>query len=167
MRMLISALLLLSSVVQAEALSIPIPEQGWTLELQAPPTPTTSRKETNTDGKYTFLANSESFMLFVFVRPPAKEGGSNKDCFDFYWPKDSGNKTIVKDSVETTSNARYHRVQYTTFLKGGATETTIHVHYYFAFAGKWVEVAILLTNPTAKASEIIAAFDKGLNYSKK
>ena len=40
-----------------------------------------------------------------------------------------------------------------------------HVHYYFAFRGKWVDVHISIIVPSKEDEEIFAAFDRSLRYS--
>jgi len=160
--LLFVALLSACGSVFAESQSIPIIGLGWTLTVDAPAFAT--KKEKPGDGGFTFQANSGNFNLSVFVETPAKVGG-NKECFDFYWAKASRNPLIDKLSVETGSNAKFHRVQYTMNSKDQAF-TVKHVNYYFAFEGKWIDVHISITNPTARDRGLIAAFDKGLGYAK-
>lgn len=162
LRLLSCVLLTVSGSIFAESQTIPITGLGWSVTVDAPTFVT--KKEKPSEGGFSFQANSGNFNLSVLVETPEKAGG-NKECFDFYWTKASKNPLIDKLSVETSRNAKFHRAQYT--MKSADQVFTVkHVNYYFAFEGKWVDIHISITNPTAKESGLIEAFDKGLGYAK-
>jgi len=153
-------LLVLPVLSFADAVSIPIPSQGWSINLDAPPF---SRKQGQQDGSnYIYRANSDRFNLSIFVEPQAKPGGS-KECYEFYWPQASRNPLISKPTVKVSNTDKFYRVEYDV-ASGPLTQH--NVNYYFMFNDSWVDVHISITHPTKEDAAIIAQFDKGLNYGK-
>jgi hypothetical protein len=144
----------------ADAVSIPIPEQGWSISLDAP---SFARKHGQQQGpNYIYQANSDRFNLSIFVEPQAKAGGS-KECYEFYWPQASRNPMIGKPTIKVSNTGTFYRVEYDVTAGPLAQH---NVNYYFMFNGKWVDVHISITNPTKDDDALIAKFDKGLNYGK-
>lgn len=161
MRFLFALFLLVLPIPSfADAVSIPIPNQGWSIALNAPPF---ARKQGQQNGpNYIYKANSDSFNLSIFVEPQAKAGGS-KECYEFYWPQASRNPLISKPTIKISNTDKFYRVEYDVTA---GTLAQHNVNYYFMFDGKWVDVHISITNPTKDDDAVIASFDKSLNYGR-
>ena len=144
----------------AVPVSIPIPNQEWSISLEAP---TFAHGHGQQEGaNYVYRANSNRFNLSIFVEPQAKDGGS-KECYEFYWPQASRNPLIRKPTVKVSHTDKFYRVEYD-IAEGSVAQR--NVNYYFKFDGKWVDVHISITNPTTDDEALVAKFDKGLNYGK-
>ncbi len=144
----------------ADTASIPIPNQGWHISLDAP---AFDHKQGQQQGRnYVYQATSDRFNLSIFVEPQAKAGGS-KECYEYYWPKASRNPLISKPTIKTSNTDKYYRVEYD--VDAGPIKQR-NVNYYFMFDGKWVDVHISITNPTKDDDGVITKFDKGLSYGK-
>jgi hypothetical protein len=153
-------LLILPISAFADAVSIPISNQGWNISLDAP---TFARRQGQEQGPtYIYRANSGRFNLSIFVEPQAKDGGS-KECYEFYWPRASRNPLINKPTIKVSNTDKFYRVEYDIAAEPVGQR---NVNYYFMFDGKWVDVHISLTNPTKDDDALIGKFDKGLNYGK-
>jgi hypothetical protein len=161
MRSLLALFLLILPIPSfADAVSIPISDQGWKISFDAPPL---AHQQGQQDGpNYVYQANSNRFNLSIFVEPQAKAGGS-KECYEFYWPQASRNPLISKPTIKVSNTDKFYRVAY------DVTAGTIVLHnvnYYFMFNGRWVDVHISVTNYTKADEPLITNFDKGLNYGK-
>jgi|GEM_PF-1471596 len=140
-----------------------VPDQGWRITFEAPPL---SKKETQTvaDG-VEFKANSGRFNISIFVEGPHGNGSTNQDVFAYYWPLGSRNPTILKDTVKVSQATRYQRVQYD--VAADFRGQPVHqrsVNYFFAHAGKWVEVHISVVEPTPADDATFHKFDDTLAY---
>jgi hypothetical protein len=99
------------------------------------------------------------------VENPGGPGKTHKDCYEFYWSQSSRNPRIAKDTVQSAETPKYVRVQYDIIVEfQGQPTRQRHVHYYFAFQQKWVDVHISVIAPTKADEEIFAAFDRSLHY---
>lgn len=161
MRFLVALFLLALPIPSfADAVSIPIPNQGWSIALDAPPF---ARKQGQQNGpNYIYKANSARFNLSIFVEPQAKAGGS-KECYEFYWPRASRNPLISKTTIKSSNTDKFYRVEYDV-TAGPLVQH--NVNYYFMFDGKWVDVHVSITNPTKADEAVIAHFDKSLSYGR-
>jgi hypothetical protein len=148
----------------AGRIEIEIPGEGWTLSFVAPPLK--DHQEKRQGDNYAFLAKAGRFNLSVFVEPPQKNGGSHKDCADYYWHLVQKNPAITDDPPpEISENASYVRVKYQAVVDAGPLRVhQANANYYFSFRGKWVDVHISVLEPTAEDAEIFHAFDRSLTY---
>ena len=148
----------------AQPISIPIPDQGWSIHLDAP---ALMQKQGQQDGpNYVYRANGGRFNLSIFVEPQAAAGG-RKECYEFYWPKASRNPYIDKASVKVSNTEKYYRVEYMIAVAAnGKLARQSNVNYYFQSEGKWVDMHISFIEPTKEDETAIAAFDKVLSYGK-
>ena len=72
---------------------------------------------------------------------------------------------IAKDTVVTSDEARYVRVQYDIVTQfRGTPIRQRNVHYYVAFRAKWIDVHISIIEPTHEDAKIFAVFDASLSY---
>ena len=148
----------------AEEIVVPIEKQDWKITMNTPPLAKKMAREVGAN--FVFQANSGRFNLSFFVEPPAKEGG-NKECYEHYWPLAKRNPIIDQATVKASNTESYYRVGYdVTSPTKGATVTQRNVNYYFAFAGKWIDVHVSIIDPQKGDEEILAAFEKGLKYGK-
>jgi hypothetical protein len=158
------ALIVTGLHAMAEPLSIPIPNQAWSIHLDVPPL---AAKQGQQDGpNYVYRANGGRFNLSIFVEPQAAPGGS-KECYEFYWPKASRNPYISKASVKASNTEKYYRVEYEIAMSAnGKSVRQSNVNYYFQSDGKWVDVHISFIDPAKEDAALIAVFDRGLSYGK-
>lgn len=145
-------------------IEIQIPGEDWSISFITPPLSESQEKRRGEN--YAFLAKAGRFNLSVFVEPPQKNGGSHKDCADYYWPLAQQNPAITEDPPPKISEgAEYVRVQYEVVLDTGPLQVhQTNVNYYFSFRGKWVDVHISVLEPTAEDAQIFEAFDRSLRY---
>lgn len=148
----------------AGRVKIEIPGQGWSLSFVAPPLLETQEKHQGEN--YAFLAKAGRFNLSVFVEPPQTNGGSHKECFEYYWHAAQQNPAIVKDPPPTIAeDAKYVRVQYQAAMDTGPLRVhQANVNYYFSFRDKWVDVRISVLEPAEEDAVIFDAFDRSLSY---
>jgi hypothetical protein len=147
--------------IKKEALSIPIPKQGWSISVDAP---ALARGQGQEEGSnYIYRANNGRFNLSIFVEPQVKAGGS-KECYEYYWPQANRNPLISKPTVKISNTDKFYRVEYDVVVGPQATQK--NVNYYFMFEGKWVDVHVSMMSPTKEDDAVIASFDKGLRYGK-
>lgn len=162
----ILALLILVSPALADMISIPVSNQGWNIEMDAPPF---EKKAGQDQGpNYVYKANSGRFNLSFFVEPKAGEG-SHKECFEYYWPQASRNPLIDKSTIVVSHIDQFYRVEYDIIIPpkppyGPVTHR--NVNYFFAFEDKWVDVHISIMKPANADAKIIKAFDQGLKYGR-
>lgn len=144
---------------------IPIPNEGWAIEFDSPFF--TERKDARKGTDYTFVANAGSFNMSLFVEQPHGNGQSHADCYQYYWPLSSRDPLIMRDTIVASHTEKYYRVQCDTAVQLGDQQgRQRHVHYYFVFQGRWVDIHISIIAPTKEDDAIIAAFDKSLTYGK-
>ena len=73
--------LVVPATLFAGQITIPIPNQGWKITLDAPPFAIQQGQQQGPN--FVFRANSGKFNLSIFVEPQAKPGGS-KECYEYY-----------------------------------------------------------------------------------
>ncbi len=154
-------------VFAGSAIAVPvkveIPKEGWSIAFDSPSL--SRQQESKGDGEYAFKANSGRFNLSLFVEKPTGAGQTHQDCYEFYWSQAGRNPMIARDSVVSSETPKYVRVQYDIVTEfQGQPIRQRHVHYFFAFRGKWVDVHISVIVPTREDEEIFAAFDRSLRY---
>jgi hypothetical protein len=147
----------------ATPVKVDIPKEGWSIAFDSPAL--SKHEESRGDGEYAFRANSGRFNISLFVEKPGGAGKTHRDCYEFYWSQSSRNPMIVRDSVATSETPKYVRVQYdiATQFQGQPIRQR-HVHYYFVYREKWVDVHISIIVPTREDEAIFTAFDKSLRY---
>ncbi len=147
----------------AVPVKVEIPKEGWSIAFDSPSL--SRQQESKGDGEYAFKANSGRFNLSLFVEKPAGAGQTHRDCYEFYWSQAGRNPMIARDSVVNSETPKYVRVRYDIVTEfQGQPIRQRHVHYFFAFRGKWVDVHISVIVPTREDEEIFAAFDRSLRY---
>lgn len=148
----------------AGRIEIEIPGEGWSVSFVAPPL--TESQEKRQGENYAYLAKAGRFNLSVFVEPPQKNGGSHKDCADYYWHLAQQNPAITKNPPPKISkDANYVRVEYHVVVDAGPLRVRqTNVNYYFSFRDKWVDVHISVLEPGAEDGKIFDAFDRSLSY---
>ncbi|HEY1081961.1 MAG TPA: hypothetical protein VGE29_06855 [Prosthecobacter sp.] len=165
-RPLLSFLLLLASPVPAETVSVPVSDQGWSIEMDAP---AFEKKSGSDQGpNYVYNANSGRFNLSFFVEPKAG-GNSHRECFEHYWPMASRNPLIDKSTIRISHTDRYYRVAYDIIVPPKPPYGPLahrNVNYFFAFEDKWVDVHISIIKPEAADAKLLEAFDEGLKYGR-
>ncbi len=153
------------SALVAGEVEIKIPGQGWSIFFNAPPL--SGKKESRHPLQYSYYANSGRFNISLFVETPRAEGLTNEDVYLFYGPRVIQSSSIEKGTVEKTDTDRYIRLQYDIVADfKGMPFRQRHVHYYFTYNGKWVDVHMSLVNPTAEDDQFFAAFDASLGYGR-
>ena len=148
----------------AAAVKLEIPKQGWSIAFDSPALsqPQESRRG---EGEYAFKANSGRFNISLFVENPGGPGKTHRDCYEFYWAQSGRNPRIAKDTVHSSETPRYVRVQYDIVVEfQGQSIRQRHVHYYFAFQQKWVDLHISIFAPTKADDDTFGAFDRSLRY---
>lgn len=159
----LAVLLTFTGLAVAVPVKVAIPKEGWSIAFDSPLL--SHQQESRGDGEYAFKANSGRFNLSLFVENPAGTGTTHRDCYAFYWSHAKGNPMIAKDSVVTSETPKYVRVQYDIVTQfQGQPIRQRHVHYYFVYRGKWVDVHISIIVPTKEDEETFAAFDRSLRY---
>jgi hypothetical protein len=160
----LAAVLAFTGPAIAVPVKVAIPKEGWSITFDSPSL--SKREESKGDGEYAFRANSGRFNLSLFVEKPGGAGKTHRDCYEFYWSQARRNPMIAQDSVQSSETPSYVRVQYDIVTQfQGQPIRQRHVHYYFVYRGKWVDVHISVIVPTKEDEEIFAAFDRSLRYS--
>lgn len=147
----------------ATGVKLEIPKQGWSIAFDSPAL--SQQQESKREGEYAFRATSGRFNVSLFVENPGGPGTAHRDCYEYYWARSSRNPRIAKDTVQSSQTPTYVRVQYDIIVEfQGQPIRQRHVHYYFAFQQKWVDVHISVIAPTKADEEIFTAFDRSLRY---
>jgi hypothetical protein len=156
-------LLCISTVSFAAEEKVIIPNEGWFITFDSPPL--SQKQESSIEKGYAFRAKSGRFNISLYVEKPQFHGATNKDCFDFYWPKASQDPSIPNNTIKVLETSKYVRGQYDIVMEyQGKTIRHRNVNYYFVFNDKWVDVHISIIAPTEKDAEIFAVFDRSLSY---
>jgi hypothetical protein len=159
----LAVVLALTGPAIAVPVKVEIPKEGWSIAFDSPSL--SKQEESKGDGEYAFRANSGRFNLSLFVEKPGGAGQTHRDCYDFYWSQARRNPMIAQDSVKSSETPSYVRVQYDIVTQfQGQPIRQRHVHYYFVYGGKWVDVHISVIVPTKEDEEIFTAFDRSLRY---
>lgn len=147
----------------AEKTAIQVPREGWEITFESPPL--AKKQESRGDEGYTFRGTSGRFAISFFVESPQGDGTTHKDSYNYYWHRASQNALIVKDSVVTSETPNYVRVQYIMVVEiVGRAYRQMHVNYYFAFRGKWVDVHISVPEAIQEDKEVLEVFDRTFSY---
>src|SRR5262245_41947463 len=147
----------------AVPVKVDIPKEGWSLAFDSPSR--SKQEEPRGDGEYAFRASSGRFNISLFVEKPGGAGKTHRDCYEFYWSQAKRSPMITQDSVQSAETPKYVRVQYDIVTKfQGQPIRQRHVHYYFVYREKWVDVHISIIVPTTEDEKIFAAFDRTLRY---
>lgn len=148
----------------AGRVEIEIPGEGWSLSFVAPPLSESQEKRQGEN--YAFMAKGGRFNLSVFVEKPQKNGGSHKDCADYYWQLAQRNPAITKNPPPKISeDSKYVRVLYEAVVDAGPLRVhQTNVNYYFSFRDKWVDVHISVLEPSMEDADVLQAFDRSLSY---
>lgn len=144
---------------------LPIPSQEWSIGFLSPPL--TNKKEDSKNDGYQYMASSDRFTISIFVEQPKGDATSHTKCFEYYWPRARRNPAIQHETIQTTATPWYHRVQYDS--KGTYKDRSYvqrSVNYFFAYAGRWVDVHISVIEPTETDIAIFNAMDLSLHYGK-
>jgi hypothetical protein len=145
-----------------EIARLAIPGEGWRISFEAPPLPDKGEMRKN-GADYMWGTSSGRFTISVFVEVPRGSGMTHKDCYEYYFPRSMRNPAIVKESVVTTQNEKYFRVQRDTVNEKNGLLLR-HVNYFFAYRGRWMDVHISVAQPTVTDEDIFHAFDRSLSY---
>ena len=147
----------------AVPVKVDIPKEGWSIAFDSPSL--SKQEESRGDGEYAFRASSGRFNISLFVEKPGGAGKTHRDCYEFYWSLAKRNPMIAQDSVQSADTPKYVRVQYDIVTQfQGQPIRQRHVHYYFVYREKWVDVHISIIVPTKEDEAVFAAFDKSLRY---
>jgi hypothetical protein len=159
----LAVVLALVASAGAAPVQVEIPKEGWSIAFDSPSL--SKQQESRGDGEYAFRANSGRFNISLFVEKPGGAGRTHRDCYEFYWSQARRNPMIAQDSVQSAETPKYVRVQYdiVTEFQGQAIRQR-HVHYYFVYREKWVDVHISIIVPTKEDEETFSAFDRSLRY---
>jgi hypothetical protein len=99
------------------------------------------------------------------VEKPGGAGKTHRDCYEFYWsqsePQSHDREGLGGNVGDAEVRARPVRHRHAV---PGAAIRQRHVHYYFVYREKWVDVHISIIVPTKEDEAIFAAFDKSLRY---
>ena len=148
----------------AVPVKVDIPKEGWSIAFDSPSL-SKQQQESRGDGEYAFRANSGRFNISLFVEKPVSASKTHRDCYEFYWAQAKRNPMIAQDSVQSADTPKYVRVQYDIVTQfQGQPIRQRHVHYYFVYREKWIDVHISIIVPTKEDDEVFAAFDKSLRY---
>jgi len=140
-----------------------IPNEDWFISFDSPPL--LQKQESRIEKGYAFRAKSGRFNISLYVEKPQGHGATNKDCFEFYWPKASRAPSIPINTIKVSETSKYVRGQYDVVMEyQGKTIRHRNVNYYFVFNDKWVDVHISIIAPTEKDDAIFAVFDRSLSY---
>ena len=159
----LAAVLAFSRAAGATPVKVDIPKEGWSIAFDSPSL--SKQEESRGDGEYAFRASSGRFNISLFVEKPGGAGKTHRDCYEFYWSRAKRNPMIAQDLVQSADTPKYVRVQYDIVTQfQGQPIRQRHVHYYFVYREKWVDVHISIIVPTKEDEEIFAAFDRSLRY---
>lgn len=160
MRLLPAALLMLVFPL-AHAAVVPVPDTRWGINLDLPDL---ANAQGRTDGpNFSYEAHAGGLMVSLFVEKPKNRKTANADVYQYYWPRAVRNPMIDKASVHMTEQPDFVRVDY--FYSGIVEGRLIQMknyNYYFAHEGKWVDVHLSVSNPTAADDATIAQFEAAL-----
>lgn len=152
-----------SGTAFAASTEVAVPSEGWSIRFESPIL--SNQQDSRRDGGYAFRATSDRFNISLFVENPQETGTAHRDCFESYWAHSSENPLIAKDTVVTSENPTYVRVQYDLVTEfEGKPIRSRNVNYYFTYRGKWTDVHISIVQPTKADEEVFAAFDRSLSY---
>ncbi|MCD6061722.1 MAG: hypothetical protein K0S16_2033 [Moraxellaceae bacterium] len=158
MKKLLLACCLLASTAQAETTQVRIPGKSWGIAFDMP---ALSQFEGRQQGAvFQYLAASAgqggapNTILSFFLEPDTS--GSNKECFDTYWSKATGNPMIVKSSIRTASQPGYEQA----FYKISMGQP--HANFYFVHQGYCIDVHVSLTGDITGAEETLLAIGKSV-----
>ncbi|MFZ2642187.1 MAG: hypothetical protein WA117_14405 [Verrucomicrobiia bacterium] len=156
-------LITLAMPLRADEKVFVIPEEGWRVLVDAPFMDRVEEARHGTD--YRFKGHGDRFNLSFFVERPQSASGGHKECYEFYWSHGRRNPLIDQSSVRVSSDPRYYRVEYQVVapFKGKEFKQK-HVHYYFVFNRRWMDLHISVFEPKPADEEIFRGFDRGLRY---
>ena len=143
---------------------IAIPNQTWAISFDAPAL--SEVKQAEESAGFYYSGNSYLFNLSFFVEEPHGKGTTHVDCRDYYWAKMGKIPNIERKSIVFSETDRYARVQFDVAEPARPPLPAFrqtHVHYYFIYGGKWVDVHISLVN-AAPDDQIFKTFDASLSY---
>jgi len=164
----IRALLLFASLLPlpslAEITTLMIPDQGWGVTFDAPPLRPV--REANSSHHYMYSANVRNFAVSLYVDTPICHGGeAHEDVMNCFWPNASKDPLINQASVQKSCNARYCTISYdfeNTFQATSIRQK--HLLFLFATHGRWANLHVSVSNPTAHDLALLETFRQSFSY---
>lgn len=156
-------LIALAMPLLADEKEFVIPDEGWRVVVDAPFMDRVEETRRGTD--FRFKGNGGMFNLSLFVERPQSDAGGHKECYEFYWHHGRKDPQIDWNSVRVSSDPRYYRVELmVVFSFKGKNFKQKHVHYYFVFNRRWMDLHISILEPKPADEEVFRRFDRGLRY---
>ena len=154
-----------SGEVQTEPFVVTVPGRGWQIHLEAPPL-SNFAGQTKGENFMFQAAGAGGFNVSAFVEVPKADGTGHEACFDHYWPLAKRSPLVDQASVKVVKSAKYVKVSYRINQLGGANgKANIHVHYYMAHEGRWLDVHASQSPAREDEGLLFEAFEKGLSCS--
>jgi hypothetical protein len=154
-----------SSPALAELTTFEIPDQGWKVQLDAPPT--TKVTETNTPSRYYYLGNSDRFNLSLIVESPGCGGNAAalEDHVRCIAPKIEGNPTVVKETMRASKLRNGLQISYLVQAPlGGQTVRILNTHILFVYKGKWGDLHASIVQPNREDITMLIELSNRFEY---
>lgn len=148
----------------AEITTLPIPDQGWSVSFEAPPLRPV--READSNDHYMYSANANHFAVSLYVDTPACDGGDTHEAvLNCFWPKASKDPLINQATVVKNCNQSYCKISYD-FENAfqGAPIRQKHVHFLFAYQGRWSNLHAVVSNPGDDDLKLLEAFSNSFSY---
>ncbi|MGP1716726.1 MAG: hypothetical protein ACTS9Y_06060 [Methylophilus sp.] len=161
-------LLLLASLAPlpsfAEITTLPIPDQGWGITFDAPKLRPV--READSNDHYMYSANANNFAVTLNVDTPSCNGGeAHEELLNCFWSKASKDPLINPATVAKSCNSQYCKLSYdfeNTFQDAAIKQK--HVHYLFAYRGRWANLHVAVSNPRESDLQLLDKFAASLSY---
>lgn len=148
----------------AEITTLVIPDQDWSVTFDAPALRPV--READSNDHYMYSANANNFAISLHVDTPAFHGDeSHEAVFNCFWPNAGKDPLINQASVSKQCNQQYCKLSYdfeNTFQ--GAPIRQKHVHFLFAYRGKWSNLHAAVSNPTENDMKLLETFVSSFSY---
>lgn len=137
----------------ADELKIVIPNEGWTLKLDAPPM---SEVPMAREG-HVYTGNAGKLNLSLHVSKPLCEGGDSDDNrYKCFVKKMQNFPYIVSNSVRANTVAGGVQVTYLIEVPvGEAKVRAFNLYYLFVKNGKWADLHVSVIQPTKDELESV------------
>jgi hypothetical protein len=146
-------LLCCAQAALADELRIPVPGEGWTLKLDAPPM---SEVQAAREG-HVYTGNAGKLNLSLHVSKPLCPGGDGDDSrYKCFRSKMANMPYIVSDSVRANTVAGGVQVTYLMEVPVGERKLrAFNLYYLFVKNGKWADLHVSVVQPSREELESV------------
>lgn len=150
--------------VLAETTTLVIPDQDWAVTFDAPPLRPV--READSNDHYMYSGNANNFAVSLYVDTPAcKDEDSHEAALNCFWAKAGKDPLINQASVAKSCNQQYCKISYefeNSFQ--GAPIRQKHIHFLFAYRGRWANLHAAVSNPTEHDLKLLETFSGSVSY---